>query len=73
MTLPVTVGGVVASWVGFLVVAFGVWCFTSWLITLWWGLGIVPFGVPPVTFWQAFGLQGLLWIGAAPFTMRGGK
>lgn len=70
MRLPSTGPLVVAFALGFSVVAFVLWCLTACLTKWWWGLGIVPFGVQPLTFWQSFGLVGLLGILQAPRIVR---
>ena len=47
-------------------VGFGAWCLSALLACWFWSLGVVPFGAPPLTFWQAWGLGGLLLlVGAA--------
>lgn len=43
--------------VGFLGVAFGLWCLQAWLVMLLWNWVIVSlFGAPALTFWLSFGL-----------------
>ena len=48
---------VIAFIIGFVGVAFGLWCLQAWLVMLLWNWVIVSlFGAPVLTFWLSFGL-----------------
>ena len=48
---------VIAFIVGFLGMAFGLWCLQAWLVMLLWNWVVVSlFGAPVLTFWLSFGL-----------------
>lgn len=48
---------VIAFIVGFLGVAFGLWCLQAWLVMLLWNwVAVSLFGAPVLTFWLSFGL-----------------
>ena len=48
---------VIGSIVGFLGVAFGLWCLQAWLVMLLWNWVMVTlFNLPALTFWLSFGL-----------------
>lgn len=43
--------------VGFLGVAFGLWCLQAWLVMLLWNwVAVSLFNLPVLTFWLSFGL-----------------
>lgn len=43
--------------IGFVGVAFGLWCFQAWLVMLLWNwVAVSLFGAPVLTFWLSFGL-----------------
>ena len=48
---------VIAFIIGFVGVAFGLWCLQAWLVMLLWNWVVVSlFGTPVLTFWLSFGL-----------------
>lgn len=48
---------VIAFIIGFLGMAFGLWCLQAWLVMILWNWVIVSlFGTPVLTFWLSFGL-----------------
>ena len=48
---------VIAFIIGFVGVAFGLWCLQAWLVMLLWNWVVVSlFGAPVLTFWLSFGL-----------------
>ncbi len=48
---------VIAFIIGFIGMAFGLWCLQAWLVMLLWNWVIVSlFGAPVLTFWLSFGL-----------------
>ena len=48
---------VIAFIVGFLGMAFGLWCLQAWLVMLLWNWVMVTlFNLPALTFWLSFGL-----------------
>ena len=48
---------VIAFIIGFVGVAFGLWCLQAWLVMLLWNwVAVSLFGAPVLTFWLSFGL-----------------
>ena len=48
---------VIAFIVGFLGMAFGLWCLQAWLVMLLWNwVAVSLFNLPVLTFWLSFGL-----------------
>ena len=48
---------VIAFIIGFVGVAFGLWCLQAWLVMLLWNwVAVTLFGAPVLTFWLSFGL-----------------
>lgn len=41
--------------------SFGCACLAALALQFFWGLGVVPFGAPALSFWQAWGLAMLVW------------